>query len=142
MCFWVIWLGSMNLWWNNSQGVQQFNQILSLKLVDIDRKGWFVFNKWSGWHPSKLHWLVGKQPPIMMNLAWNRIKANQLALHEFLPTFNESWGHNWTIINFRNNFHISWSHKQTRDPRHVGFTLGCLYRFPFSKGNIHLLQDT
>jgi hypothetical protein len=59
----------------------------------------------------------------MMNLAWSKtmdtIKANPLGLHEFLPTFNESWDHNWTIINLRINLHISWSHKQTRDRRHV-----------------------
>jgi len=74
----------------------------------------------------------------MMNLSWSktmdRIKANPLAEQEFLPTFNESWDHNSTIINFRIHLHVSWSHKQTRDPRHVGFTLRGLYGFPFSKG--------
>ncbi len=80
----------------------------------------------------------GKQPPIMMKLAWSktmdRIKANPIAEQEFLPTFNDSWDHNLTIINLRINLHISWSHKPTRDPRQVAFTLGGLYRFPFSKG--------
>jgi hypothetical protein len=74
----------------------------------------------------------------MMNLAWSktmdRIEGNPLAAQEFLSTYKESWDHNSTIINLRINLHISWSHKQTRDPRHVGFTLGGLYRFPFSKG--------
>jgi hypothetical protein len=73
----------------------------------------------------------------MMNLAlsktMDRIKANPLAEQEFLPTFNESWDHNSTIINLTINLHISWSQKQTRDPGRVGFTLGGLYRFPFSK---------
>jgi hypothetical protein len=74
----------------------------------------------------------------MMNLAWSKtmdtIKANPIVEQEFLPTFNESWDHNSTMINLRINIHISWSHKQTRDPRHVGFTLGGLYGFLFSKG--------
>jgi hypothetical protein len=61
----------------------------------------------------------GKRPPIMMNLAWSktmdRIKANPIAEQEFLPTFNESWDHNSTIINLTINLHIRWSHKQTRE---------------------------